>query len=775
MSRLRRRHFLQLAGASLGAIGLNQVDFMNRGNRIHRALAQATPRKLALLVGINGYVRRPLQGCANDVRLQYELLVHRYGFNPQDIMIVTDQRSASELDLPAQEIITTPNRETIVGAFRGHLIEQAKPGDVAIFHYSGHGSYVKDPQPITYSSDSDYLNVSGYKDFEGLNGTLVPIDSLETDAEDTVNDIMGSTLFLLSKLVQTENFTTVLDSCHSGGGVRGNLVYRAIDRDWGLIRDPSAQEAELREELIAEISNKLGLTEEDLQADRAAGIARGVAMGSARANQLAAEKQYHQGFQTGIFTYLLTRYLWQASSTNAQSLETMFVDLARITRAVDVGSSQDPIYFVQPDTALDQELPYSLPPSRPFADAVVREVLDAQTVELWLGGMTPNALTAQDSIYQVLDSDKQVVARLQQQGQLYGGLKVAAKAIDEQGNRIDVPADVTAGTLLQEEIRGIPTDFSLRVGLHESLGSDLEAVRQLLDDIPRVSAVTIPENAADVLMGRFDAGIQSQLEQGIRDRADIIALETGGFGLFKENLTPLTDTFGSEFESAGEAISRMFPRFKLLLAQQALQSLVNTNTTSLSLDMAIGTVERGGVEVVSSGDARGNAAPAIPELIAGENLSLTVTNKESTSLYVAVIATEDDGDMYVYHPSNWDAPEIQAELGPNESIEIPKSTDNFDLPLRGPSGSFSVLVIASRTQLRDTLRVLKRIRDRSADVFPVFDSAREASRSTEDSVGNILDSLLGDVSRNAPIQTRRDASVDNNSVVTFSATIEVVE
>ena len=203
--------------------------------------------------------------------------------------------------------------------------------------------------------------------------------------------------------------------------------------------------------------------------------------------------------------------------------------------------------------------------------------------------------------------------------------------------------------------------------------------------------------------------------------------------------------------------------------------MVNTNSTELAIDMAIGTVERGGIEVVSSDPSRRDAAPVIPQLTAGENLSLKVTNKESTSLYVAVIATEDDGDMYVYHPSDWNAPEIQAELGPGESVEIPKSTDIFDLPLRGPSGFFNVLVIASRTQLRDTLRVLKRISERSADVFPIFDSSREASRSTEDSVGNILDSLLGDVSRNAPIQTRRDAAVDNNSVVTFSATIEVVE
>jgi hypothetical protein len=770
MSRLRRRHFLQLTGASLGAIGLNQVDFMRRGDRMHRALAQNTSRKLALLIGINGYIERPLAGCTNDVRLQYELLVHRYGFNPQDILIVTDELSASGLDLSAREIITTPTRQIIVDAFRDHLIDQAKPGDVAIFHYSGHGSYVEDPQPLDYEA-SEYLQISGYRDFQGLVGTLVPVDTKTTNRADTVNDILGSTIFLLSKLVPTQNFTTILDSCHAGGGVRGNLVYRAIDREAGQARNPSQVELELQAELMEEL---LLNDSTELKELREAGIARGVAMGSARANQLAAEKQ-HAGFKAGIFTYLLTRYLWQVGEETPPSLESMFVDLARITRAVDEGDPQDPVYFIQPETSLDQQPPYLMTPERPFADAVVREVIDGQTVELWLGGMTPNSLKAKDSIYEALNTNRDVIARLQQQGQL-NGLKVQAQCIDDQGNTIDLPPDVTAGTLLREEIRGIPTDFSLQVGLHESLGDDLEMVRQQLDRIDRVTPVSIPDNPADVLIGRFGDSIQPQLENlGIRDRADIVELESGSFGLFKEDLAPLTDTFGAGFESAGEAILRLFPRFKLLLAQQALQSMVNTNSTGLALDMEIGTVERGGVAVVSSGVTRGDAAPVIPRLAAGENLSLTVTNQESTSLFVAVIATEDDGDMYVYHPSDWNAPEIQAELGPNESLEIPKSTDIFDLPLRGPSGSFNVLVIASRTQLRDTLRVLKRVSDRSTDIFPVFDSAREASRSTEDSVGNILDSLLGDVSRNAPIQTRRDAAVDNNSVVTFSATIEVVE
>ncbi|MEM6716048.1 MAG: peptidase C14, caspase catalytic subunit p20, partial [Cyanobacteria bacterium P01_C01_bin.147] len=81
-----RRHFLQAGGATLAALGWSQRDIMRRVDRYGRAWAQSTPRKLALLVGINEYPRdslfAPLNGCVSDVELQYYLLVHRFGFNP---------------------------------------------------------------------------------------------------------------------------------------------------------------------------------------------------------------------------------------------------------------------------------------------------------------------------------------------------------------------------------------------------------------------------------------------------------------------------------------------------------------------------------------------------------------------------------------------------------------------------------------------------------------------------------------------------------------------
>ena len=143
MNNIKRRQFLQFAGGTLAGLGLSQLDFFTQAENKHRLLAQPTGRKLALLVGINEYQSgiSSLRGCLTDMEMQYELLTNRYGFNPANILLVTDKTAQK------------PTRDNILAAFEEHLIKQAKPGDVVIFHYSGHGSLLIDPNPLNLSSD----------------------------------------------------------------------------------------------------------------------------------------------------------------------------------------------------------------------------------------------------------------------------------------------------------------------------------------------------------------------------------------------------------------------------------------------------------------------------------------------------------------------------------------------------------------------------------------------------------------------------------------------
>ena len=86
---MERRYFLQFTGSTLATLGLSHYNIVEKGNRYAQVLAKNTPRKLALLVGIN-YLNNNnlhiLNGCVTDVELQQELLKSRFGFKQSDIL-----------------------------------------------------------------------------------------------------------------------------------------------------------------------------------------------------------------------------------------------------------------------------------------------------------------------------------------------------------------------------------------------------------------------------------------------------------------------------------------------------------------------------------------------------------------------------------------------------------------------------------------------------------------------------------------------------------------
>ena len=219
-----------------------------------------------------------------DVDLQRQLLINRFGFNPKDILTLTDAKAT---------------RQGILTAFEEHLIKQAKPGDVVVYHFSGHGSRVADPDGDTP---------------DGLNSTFVPVDS--TSATGTrsqggvVQDIMGRTLFLLMYALQTENVTAVLDSCYSGGGTRGNLQIRSVRGGSQLQATPAEQEYQQR------WLSTLNLSPEEYKRLRRQGVAKGVVIASTKPDQVAADTAFNDVY-AGAFTYVMTQYLWQQTRNEA--------------------------------------------------------------------------------------------------------------------------------------------------------------------------------------------------------------------------------------------------------------------------------------------------------------------------------------------------------------------------------------------------------------------------------------------------------------------------
>ncbi|MGB3616169.1 MAG: caspase family protein, partial [Elainellaceae cyanobacterium] len=208
---MKRRHLLQAAGTMLATLGLSPLQLERQGLRYARTLAQPTRRKRALLVGINSYPQDSLftnlKGCVKDVELQEQLLRHRFGFT--DIETLLDGAAT---------------RDNILRTFEEFLIKPCQDDDVVVFHFSGHGRRVLDPDGEVRSLTADQQ--------EQLNSTIVPADDDSLRSEDrVVSDIMGRTLFLLTSALKTPNVTVVLDSCYSGGGIRGDTRVRSAVSD----------------------------------------------------------------------------------------------------------------------------------------------------------------------------------------------------------------------------------------------------------------------------------------------------------------------------------------------------------------------------------------------------------------------------------------------------------------------------------------------------------------------------------------------------------------
>jgi Caspase domain/Domain of unknown function (DUF4384) len=688
---MKRRHFFQLAGSTaLLGPGLLQARSI---------LAQPGGRKLALLVGINAYPTgiRPLRGCLNDVELQRELLIHRFGFLPQDIVTLTDAAAT---------------RSGIVNAFEQHLIKQAKPGDVVVFHYSGHGSRVVDPDPISSN---------------GLNGTLVPYDyqipSSPATAPTTVNAIMGRSLYLLTAALPTDQVTVVLDACYAGAGTRGSQVVRAI-------ATPTAQAsaAELADQ--QRWMRQLNLSPQDFKQRRQRGIAQGVTLGAAQRDQLATDTPFSD-FHAGAFTYLLTRSLWQEGG----SLGKIFIDLSRRTQDIanSAGIVQVPLYEIAPGSAAATQPTYLTAPQASPAEAVVQKVQGDQ-VQFWLGGIPPESLLAFETgaVFRAADGAG-TRCEIEQTGRSgltgYGRLR--------QGQ-------VKPGSLLWEQVRGLPLDLTLKIGFESNWAGAAAALKT----VSRVDPVALNREPGS---GESEGkSVDYLLQQQGRK-----------IGLFNPQSQAIENTLGPAGETLRDAIERLQPRFKVLLANRILRVLNNGSTSPLKVSMAVKVGSQAVNRVQTRGMGPMTRSPEPHKLAPGTEIHLEVRNSEAQPLHIAVVAIDSDGSLNVLYPVNWSATGRPAPVPPGQTLTVPSPQQSFRFVLQPPAGSLEVMTLASATPLTQSLLALQQIarrRDQKtvSNPIPLNDPLE------------FMGTVLGDLRSGSAA-----ATLNNNQLAVLSTVIEV--
>ncbi|NJL35988.1 MAG: DUF4384 domain-containing protein [Leptolyngbyaceae cyanobacterium RM2_2_4] len=723
---LKRRAFLQQAGLTLLTLGISEAGLSLGLNRYQQALAQPTSRKLALLVGINQYPEQvsdrsthgtALNGCITDVQLQRELLIHRFGFQPSDVLTLTDQQAT---------------REAIEAAFLTHLTEQARPGDVVLFHFSGFGSQVK-------------LGENGE-----LIQSLVPVDGvLPTEENPFINDLPEETLGLLLRSLSTEQVTAVLDTSYAdpNRAIQGNLRIRSrptTPTGW-----LAASELEFQEQL----RDRVKISQEQSQAQWRTGQLPGIVLMAAGLDQVAAEGQWN-GFSAGLFTYALTQHLW-----NAMPASTLQMNLSLATGAVEqlVGKEQQPQILGQ-KSQNPSLLPYHLKlDAATAADGVITAVEeDAKTVRLWLAGV-PAAVVenyGQNSLFSLT----QLATPADEGVQLLEAVLPDAEATTLPANKrllqmrtregLSVRAKIYAassavplqvGQLVQESVRVLPRN----VGLTVALDSSLERIERVdatsaFATIPRVTAIAPGEQSADYVFGKTQLGtptlaaslISASTVEGGEPSQPIngdLPSPKSSYGLFHLGRSALLNTLSKEEEAVKTAVNRITPQLHTLLATKLLRLTSNAESSRLGVRATLEMTAPQERIVMQRETSRAPwDAPAsrlaglfvgdgrLPTLPIESRLQYRLCNYSDRPVYFILLGLDSSGSAIALFPTpapesnsfDFKAAPADSLLSPGEILLVPQSTPS-DWTLQGPPGVVENYVIFSRAPLTQTYSALE--------------------------------------------------------------------
>lgn len=179
----------------------------------NKDILQSPPKTIsrALFVGIN-YDRQSgrLEGCVGDVNRKFERAEKFYTPSPVNTRVLTDDPSKLSSMITSRSIFpTAPTRNELISAAKW-LVQDAKPGDLLFWHYSGHGSQKQDT-----SGDEE----------DGMDECLCPCDYqsagtwLDDDIRRDIFDTVPEGVYLLCEW----------DCCHSG--TMGDLKYNIVIKD----------------------------------------------------------------------------------------------------------------------------------------------------------------------------------------------------------------------------------------------------------------------------------------------------------------------------------------------------------------------------------------------------------------------------------------------------------------------------------------------------------------------------------------------------------------
>ena len=264
--------------------------------------------KFAFLVGVSDY---PVSSgwntlnANNDIEWMKTALIDQ-GFAEKNIFTLKDQEAT---------------KEGVFTGFEHFLIQKVQPGDVVVFHFSGHGQQLCD-------QDNDEI--------DGLDEALVPYDSPlhfkagSYEGEKLIRDDELEQKFdrLRKKLGNRGHLLVILDACHSGTATRGlsksrgTNVLMAPENFVSKFQKNSLRGNIDRGEFLHSNSD---FFKKNGQEDTNASM---VVFSATRANELNHEVYVSEGMQIGPLSYALAKAL---SNTPRDGSYRALFDKVRVT------------------------------------------------------------------------------------------------------------------------------------------------------------------------------------------------------------------------------------------------------------------------------------------------------------------------------------------------------------------------------------------------------------------------------------------------------------
>lgn len=605
-----RREFIQRVG--LLSTGLWASDF-SLVRRYQSVLAQSTPRKLALLVGLNQYSRTVnvsgLKGCVTDVEFHRELLVHRFGFRLSDVLTLTDEAAT---------------RSNIEAAFTTHLLEQARPGDVVVFHFSGYGCLVR-------TKSSAEGGTPTYGEQQALLATDAWLPNPMQGEAPLFNGIYEDTLFLLLRSLPTDQVTTLLDV-----GVQPSLELRCKS-----LRERALPPWQADTFSIAELAfqdrllQQTQLTRDRVQVQRQSGQVPGLVLAAAEIAQPTALELDRQDFSAGLFSYALMQQLW--TSTPETTITIQFGQISS-QMAQRIGPNPQPLAKGQKSFG---NLPWStgffaVPQSVGVVTSTDRR---GQTAKLWLGGM-PDALLA---VYQSQSCFRCMNPSILLQMRSRQGWTAIAQHVSGP--------PLQEGLFLEEAIRVLPRSLSLKL----ALGSNLERIER----VDATSVVSVGKRSiqvvgtaqsADYIFTKIPAPNtvpkpdDSTKSNHAPPNAILEPLPAASYGLAYLGGTLLPNTIGDRGEVVKLALQRLLPMLDTLLAIKLLDLTINDTPTPLRVGA---TLEQ--LDDLSQPLIRLQTPGAPPPPPIDETTEAPIPKADKTSKTLSI----PNGTAIQYRVSNW--------------------------------------------------------------------------------------------------------------------------